>query len=338
MWSIGVILFALLSGTLPFNEKNEGATQELIKRGHFHFRTSPIWRNITSSAKNLIQSFLQVDPSKRLNCNNALHHDWFQIPDHILASKSLDDVLPELKKFQAKKRWKKAMLSVVALNRFKSFSRNASRDIPATPMEGVTTETLSGENPAQVYLCLSHSNDFQLEKFQPTLPPLPPDQEEEESDAAATALGNDRFLLFETEVLKKERNGYVTTFKGMNKETKETVAIKKILLSRLSSREIASYRNEVKILRTLSIQDHSHLKEFEGKSVTTLDTQIIQFYDSYIDEKENILYIVTELIDGSELFDRIYQKKYYHEKQARDLVKPLLIALHSMHSKGIIHR
>ena len=45
-------------------------------------------------------------------------------------------------------------------------------------------------------------------------------------------------------------------------------------------------------------------------------------------------YIVTELVEGGELFDRIVSKAHYTEKEARDLIKSLLETLNYMHTVG----
>lgn len=49
-------------------------------------------------------------------------------------------------------------------------------------------------------------------------------------------------------------------------------------------------------------------------------------------------YIVTELVEGGELFDRIVSKAHYTEKEARDLIKLVLETLFYMHGAGIVHR
>lgn len=49
-------------------------------------------------------------------------------------------------------------------------------------------------------------------------------------------------------------------------------------------------------------------------------------------------YIVTELVAGGELFDRIVAKTHYTEKEARDLVKMFLETMAYMHEAGVVHR
>merc|ERR1719428_2601540 len=48
--------------------------------------------------------------------------------------------------------------------------------------------------------------------------------------------------------------------------------------------------------------------------------------------------LVLELCEGGELYDRIQQKKFYPEQEAKLLIKNLLSALGFIHGKGIMHR
>jgi len=64
---------------------------------------------------------------------------------------------------------------------------------------------------------------------------------------------------------------------------------------------------------------------------------IIQLVD--LDESmPNSIRLVLELCEGGELFDRIQQKQYYPEHEARLLIKNVLEAVAFIHGKGIMHR
>ena len=52
----------------------------------------------------------------------------------------------------------------------------------------------------------------------------------------------------------------------------------------------------------------------------------------------NNLYIVMELCTGGELFDRIVEKEYYTEEEARKCVKGVAEALKYCHANGVVHR
>ena len=55
-------------------------------------------------------------------------------------------------------------------------------------------------------------------------------------------------------------------------------------------------------------------------------------------ETDTMLYIVTEVVTGGELFDRIVEKGSYSERDAALLVKKFVTALEYLHDKNIVHR
>ncbi|KAI9184321.1 hypothetical protein H9P43_003374 [Blastocladiella emersonii ATCC 22665] len=81
MWSVGVILFALLCGHLPFDDENIKELYKKIASGVF---TCPSY--LTPQAKHLIQRLITVDPRKRATLDEVLNHAWvnegFSRPPH----------------------------------------------------------------------------------------------------------------------------------------------------------------------------------------------------------------------------------------------------------------
>jgi len=64
---------------------------------------------------------------------------------------------------------------------------------------------------------------------------------------------------------------------------------------------------------------------------------IIQLVD--MDESlQNTIRLVLELCEGGELYDRIQQKQFYPEQEAKVLIRNLFEAVAFIHSKGIMHR
>lgn len=49
-------------------------------------------------------------------------------------------------------------------------------------------------------------------------------------------------------------------------------------------------------------------------------------------------YIVTELLSGGELLDRVWRKKNFSEMEAASVMRQLVSALSFMHQRGIVHR
>jgi serine/threonine protein kinase len=74
LWSIGVILFALVSGYLPFEDANTSVLYKKILSGDYQ---CPKW--ISPEVKDLIQCILEVDPKKRYTVENIRKHPWYNI-------------------------------------------------------------------------------------------------------------------------------------------------------------------------------------------------------------------------------------------------------------------
>jgi serine/threonine protein kinase len=63
---------------------------------------------------------------------------------------------------------------------------------------------------------------------------------------------------------------------------------------------------------------------------------IIRFYDTFV--STNSYYLITEYLDGGELFDRIVEKHTYTEKEARDVCSIIFDAVNHCHMHRITHR
>lgn len=97
------------------------------------------------------------------------------------------------------------------------------------------------------------------------------------------------------------------------------VAIKCISkTSDLKAEDVSSLQEEVDVLGSI---DHPN---------------VIKLYDFF--EEKKMYYMVIELMEGGELFERIVKKTFYNEKEARDLIRILLDALAYLHQRNIVHR
>ncbi|KAF6327670.1 maternal embryonic leucine zipper kinase [Rhinolophus ferrumequinum] len=71
VWSMGILLYVLMCGFLPFDDDNVMALYKKIMRGKYEV---PKW--LSPSSILLLQQMLQVDPKKRISVKNLLSHPW----------------------------------------------------------------------------------------------------------------------------------------------------------------------------------------------------------------------------------------------------------------------
>ena len=86
IWSAGIALYIMLSGTLPFNVKNENDSfnDGNIKNKKKNLALKKVIINnepkkiekISDNARDLLHGLLNKDPNKRLTCDEILRHPW----------------------------------------------------------------------------------------------------------------------------------------------------------------------------------------------------------------------------------------------------------------------
>ena len=74
IWSSGIILYAMICGYLPFDDKNDELLYSKIMKGEFI-----IPNFISDSGKDLINKILCVDPDKRIRIKDIKNHPWFKL-------------------------------------------------------------------------------------------------------------------------------------------------------------------------------------------------------------------------------------------------------------------
>ncbi|XP_067116106.1 peripheral plasma membrane protein CASK isoform X2 [Osmerus mordax] len=120
VWGCGVILFILLSGCLPFYGTKERLFEAIIK-GKYKVMNPRQWSHISESAKDLVRRMLMLDPAERITVYEALNHPWLKERDRYAYKIHLPETVEQLRKFNARRKLKGAVLAAVSSHKFNSF-------------------------------------------------------------------------------------------------------------------------------------------------------------------------------------------------------------------------
>lgn len=115
MWSIGVILYIINCGFPPFYADDDKHLFKAIRQGKFEY-LSPYWDDASSELKDLIDKLLVVDPAQRYTADEVLGHAWLS-EEYQHSTKHMASTIAQLKKYNARRRYKGAVRAVVAMSR-----------------------------------------------------------------------------------------------------------------------------------------------------------------------------------------------------------------------------
>uniref|UniRef100_A0A452J6B3 calcium/calmodulin-dependent protein kinase n=1 Tax=Gopherus agassizii TaxID=38772 RepID=A0A452J6B3_9SAUR len=125
IWACGVILYILLVGYPPFWDEDQHKLYQQIKAGAYDF-PSPEWDTVTPEAKNLINQMLTINPTKRITADQALKHPWVCQRSTVASMMHRQETVECLRKFNARRKLKGAILTTMLVSRNFSVGRQSS--------------------------------------------------------------------------------------------------------------------------------------------------------------------------------------------------------------------
>nr|XP_046219769.1 peripheral plasma membrane protein CASK-like isoform X12 [Oncorhynchus gorbuscha] len=143
VWGCGVILFILLSGCLPFYGTKERLF-EAICRGKYKLNPRH-WGHISESAKDLVRRMLMLDPAERITVYEALNHPWLKERDRYAYKIHLLETVEQLRKFNARRKLKGAVLAAVSSHKFNSFYGDPPEEMSDFPEDPTSSGLLVAE-------------------------------------------------------------------------------------------------------------------------------------------------------------------------------------------------
>ncbi|KAJ8662607.1 hypothetical protein O0I10_001569 [Lichtheimia ornata] len=135
LWSVGVIMYTLLSGYTPFWGEDQTALFESIMSGNYEY-DEEYWEDISDDAKDLIDRLLTYHPSKRITAKEALEHPWIT-KEH---DENATNLAPNIRKgIDSRKSLKSVVTAMTLLNHWKNLE-----DVPEDEDETSDEETVHG--------------------------------------------------------------------------------------------------------------------------------------------------------------------------------------------------
>lgn len=113
MWSLGVLLYMMLSGVPPFDGDDDTEIRAAVQAGVY---SEGDIAHCSDLAKDLIRQLLEIDPQKRVKSRDVLKHPWFDIRfnEPSKNESSLKHIVGNIKNFHNMCRLKQTVMSLVA--------------------------------------------------------------------------------------------------------------------------------------------------------------------------------------------------------------------------------
>ncbi|XP_062411114.1 calcium/calmodulin-dependent protein kinase type II subunit beta isoform X8 [Sardina pilchardus] len=143
IWACGVILYILLVGYPPFWDEDQHKLYQQIKAGAYDF-PSPEWDTVTPEAKNLINQMLTINPTKRISAQEALKHPWVCQRSTVASMMHRQETVECLKKFNARRKLKGAILTTMLVSRNFSVGRQTTAPASVTAAVAAAAGTTAG--------------------------------------------------------------------------------------------------------------------------------------------------------------------------------------------------
>jgi serine/threonine protein kinase len=115
MWSIGVVVYILLGGYAHSKGQSMNLLCTILK-GDYGFHDE-YWSHISSEAKDLIASLLQVNPEKRSSAEEALQSNWMTAEEETLIVNDLSIAQKQIRKALPVEKLRGAVKAIIATNK-----------------------------------------------------------------------------------------------------------------------------------------------------------------------------------------------------------------------------
>ncbi|XP_043829876.1 ribosomal protein S6 kinase alpha-6 isoform X1 [Dromiciops gliroides] len=287
-WSFGVLMFEMLTGTLPFQGKDRNETMNMILKAKLGMP-----QFLSPEAQSLLRMLFKRNPSNRLGAGS--------------------DGVEEIKRH--------LFFSTVDWN--KLYRREIQP--PFKPASGKPEDTF----------CFDPEFTAKTPKDSPGVPPSAnAHQLFKGFSFVATTTIEDQKISPLTNILPivQQLHGSSAQFNDVY-EPKEDIGVGSYSVCKRCIHTATNMEFAVKIIDK-SKRDPS--EEIEILMRYGQHPNIITLKDVYDDGR--YVYLVTELMKGGELLDRILRQKYFSEREASDVLYIITKTVDYLHCQGVVHR
>jgi len=324
MWSVGVVVYILLGGYAPF----EGPVQELARaicNADYCFHDK-YWSDISDAAKGMISSLLEVDIERRLTAEAALQCPWMTVEEESLGANALTGAQEKLKEEQAQAQKLKEEQDRIAAKAAAAKAVNAV--VEEEKLKQKEKKTVSkNDSISQYYSGLVDENDKaaveQLKKRMEmrTMETVREDEKTVVGVIDDSSSGKPFARLYKLgRVIDEGDFDYdLPTYEARHKQSSEVFAVKRIERAGLHPLDAVALQDEISVLRMIAEAPH-----------------IIYLHDVF--EEPDYTYMVCERLKGGPLIDRIIERRFYNERDARILIAGVLRGVEHCHNRRIAIR
>jgi len=150
LWSVGVIVYFMMCGYLPFMGRNDEEKESKILRGAYSFKDNS-WNLVSSEAKDFISKLLVQNPKARMTGKQALQHPWIVKRANLSNEPLGEEITKGLKAYAANNRFERAVRHKMATNlttaelqhwrnKFEELDKEDTGEIPIAEMHKVLKE------------------------------------------------------------------------------------------------------------------------------------------------------------------------------------------------------
>lgn len=304
-WSYGVLMFEMLTGSLPFQGGNRKETMTMILKAKLGMP-----QFLSQEAQLLLRALFKRNPQNRLGYKNGLEEIKQQ---------------PFFKSMNFEKLYAKELIPPFrpAVSRMddtyyfdKEFTSREARDSPAVPPSAGANQLFRGFSyiAPNVYSDFADGGGFQGIEEGMEFTAQNGDTSKMSTDNVPTAASTEKRISDEYDLKEEIGVGAFSVCKRcVHRSTGNEYAVKIIDQSKRDPSE------EVEIL----------LRYAQHPNICTLR-------DVYDDGVKT--YLVLEKLSGGELLDKIYKQKYLSEKETAYIMDVLTKTIDYLHQQGVVHR